>query len=32
MSTNHSAAELLRLLELESKLVKRSKIDTYYPD
>jgi phage terminase large subunit-like protein len=32
MSTNNSAAEVLRLLELENKLVKRTKIDNYYPD
>ncbi len=31
MSTN-SAAEVLRLLELENKLTKRTKIDSYYPD
>ena len=32
MSTNNSAAEVLRLLELESKLAKLSKIDAYFPD
>jgi phage terminase large subunit-like protein len=32
MSTNNPTAEVLRLLELENKLVKRIKIDTYYPD
>ena len=31
MSANNSAAEVLRLLELESKLTKRTKIDSYYP-
>jgi phage terminase large subunit-like protein len=32
MSTNNPAAEVLRLLELESKLAKLTKIDGYYPD
>jgi hypothetical protein len=32
MSVNTSAAEILRLLELESRLAKRSKIDAYYPE
>jgi len=32
MSINNSAAEVLRLLELENKLAKRTKIDNYYPD
>src|SRR6516225_11240412 len=32
MSTNNQTAEILRLLQLESKLTKLTKIDTYYPD
>jgi hypothetical protein len=32
MNTSHSAAEVLRLLELESQLAKRSRIDNFYPD
>jgi hypothetical protein len=32
MSTNNPAAEVLRLLELENKLTKLTKIDSYYPD
>jgi phage terminase large subunit-like protein len=32
MSTNNQTAEILRLLQLESKLTKLTKIDSYYPD
>ena len=32
MSTNNSTAEVLRLLELQQKLEKLTKIDSYYPD
>jgi phage terminase large subunit-like protein len=32
MSTNNPTAEVLRLLQLEDKLAKRTKIDSYYPD
>ena len=32
LSTNNPAVEVLRLLTIESELVKRTKIDTYYPD
>jgi phage terminase large subunit-like protein len=32
MSTNNPTAEVLRLLALEDKLSKRTKIDGYYPD